>query len=556
MVTVFTLDFKESFKSGIKKLKNFTFFYKVMTLFWFLGPFLYLIERSPADIWLSLISIIFLLRCFLKNEWSSFKQFWVICAICLWILSIIASLLSPMYHLSLGQSIPWIRFPLYALAAQTWFGKDRDIRIMFFSLLIISFFIMCTILALEIFLEPKVRLTWPYGDPVPGSFIAKSCLSIFCVFTFLIFRRGLKKFFPSLLILIIGLFILKSTDERTNFILVICSIFLSSLIINITIKRVLIFSSIFFILISSTIYFAPKLYDRCGNFKKDSTECVYKREMSFLNQIPIINFNTSYWGSWRSGIQQGLEKPFLGVGPGGTRHTCGYLKDHWLPGKNYCGNHPHNIYIQMFAEIGVIGLIFGVLMNFAIVLKCFVNRNLVDNCPLSFCSFVIPFAIFFPIQNFGSFYGQWGNLFIWFSIGFALSCSSSESKNRKLIDKSSQDNFLLKKKFLFLIIFLFIFLFVNFWNEIKYWYSHKIYSDNCKVENIMFLHRNLVKDDINNNIDKFCICKSNQIKKNNLDISHRIKLMNNAIKYSSVSKEFLILEEKINTFCLNELNKF
>ena len=99
-------------------------------------------------------------------------------------------------------------------------------------------------------------------------------------------------------------------------------------------------------------------------------------------------------------------------------------------------------------------------------------------------------------------------------------------------------------------------MFVNFWNEIKYWYSHKIYSDNCKVENIMFLHRNLVKDDINNNIDKFCICKSNQIKKNNLDISHRIKLMNNAIKYSSVSKEFLILEEKINTFCLNELNKF
>ena len=28
---------------------------------------------------------------------------------------------------------------------------------------------------------------------------------------------------------------------------------------------------------------------------------------------------------------------------------------------------------------------------------------------------------YFPLQQFGSFYGQWGNLFIWFAIGFALS---------------------------------------------------------------------------------------------------------------------------------------
>ena len=36
-------------------------------------------------------------------------------------------------------------------------------------------------------------------------------------------------------------------------------------------------------------------------------------------------------------------------------------------------------------------------------------------------AFVIPFGLFFPMQQFGSFYGQWGNLFIWFAVGFALS---------------------------------------------------------------------------------------------------------------------------------------
>ena len=33
-------------------------------------------------------------------------------------------------------------------------------------------------------------------------------------------------------------------------------------------------------------------------------------------------------------------------------------------------------------------------------------------------AFVIPLGMFFPLQQFGSFFGQWGNLFIWISIGF------------------------------------------------------------------------------------------------------------------------------------------
>ena len=36
-------------------------------------------------------------------------------------------------------------------------------------------------------------------------------------------------------------------------------------------------------------------------------------------------------------------------------------------------------------------------------------------------AFVIPFGIFFPLQNTNSFFGQWGNLFIWFSLAFAIS---------------------------------------------------------------------------------------------------------------------------------------
>ena len=42
-------------------------------------------------------------------------------------------------------------------------------------------------------------------------------------------------------------------------------------------------------------------------------------------------------------------------------------------------------------------------------------------CPMVQTAFVIPLGMFFPLQQFGSFFGQWGNLFIWISIGFTFS---------------------------------------------------------------------------------------------------------------------------------------
>ena len=93
----------------------------------------------------------------------------------------------------------------------------------------------------------------------------------------------------------------------------------------------------------------------------------------------------------------------------------------WLPGINYCGNHPHNFYIQLFAETGIIGLIIGCVMFGSIIFSCYRARQDFFDCPMAATAFVIPFGLFFPLQQFGSFYGQWGNLFSWFAIAFALS---------------------------------------------------------------------------------------------------------------------------------------
>ena len=55
IISINELDFSSSWKNGIIKVKLMNDFEKIMTIFWLLGPLIYLIERDPADLWLSLI---------------------------------------------------------------------------------------------------------------------------------------------------------------------------------------------------------------------------------------------------------------------------------------------------------------------------------------------------------------------------------------------------------------------------------------------------------------------------------------------------------------------
>ena len=216
------------------------------------------------------------------------------------------------------------------------------------------------------------------------------------------------------------------TGERTNFLIRACGGILASIVWK---PKLIIFSILVLVEVLAVILVFFHRPDLNTRFVKE-----------FANNIPLLNTQDSnpYWGAWRGGIQQGLITPIKGIGPSGTRKTCKNLdtnKPAWLPGKNYCGNHPHNFYIQLFSETGVFGLLIGCVMFVSLILTCLKARVENFNCPMAATAFVVPFAIFFPIQQFGSFYGQWGNLFIWFAIGFAVSQCQSWERSKKISEK-------------------------------------------------------------------------------------------------------------------------
>ena len=420
LLSVPELDFYNSWNSGWNKIKNMSGFDKTMTIFWLLGPFIYLIERDPADLWLSLISLIFLIRCIKKNDWSWVNQLWFKSALALWIFGLISAVSGPEPLFSFQQGFVWIRFPLYAAAAQVWLAKDRDIRIVMLLSMLIGMLIMSAILIAETFIEPKVRLTWPYGDKVPGNYIARISLPLLCVLMAIAVSRKSRTALISGCIGMLSIIVSLLTGERVNFLIRACGGMLAALVWKP--KFILYFSLVLFEVVAILVLALsrPDLSNRFGE--------------SFVKAVPLTNMSegNSYWGAWRGGIQQALIDPIKGTGPSSTRKICKTLEPSspsWLPGKNYCGNHPHNYYIQLLAETGIIGLIIGCVMFISIIMTCYKARKENFDCPMAATAFVIPFGLYFPLQQFGSFYGQWGNLFSWFAIAFALSQVQSFRRN-------------------------------------------------------------------------------------------------------------------------------
>ena len=418
------LDISKGYKNGLRKIQSSSNFEKSMLIMWLLGPFIYLIERSPADAWLTALAFIFLIRSYKKKEWNWIKQTWFKFATALWLTGLISALLSPDPYFTFSQGFVWIRFPLYAVAVQTWLARDRDIRIVMLISMCLGMIIMCLILTAELIFSPldasgvvKTRLTWPYGDLVPGGYLAKVSLPLFCILIAVAVNKAskLSGYYGILALIPLGYLFL--TGERTNTFLKACSGIMSALVWRPKFLALMILLIIQIFSVILLIFFKPDLGNRF-------TE-------KFYESLPMVSVNSGHWGTWRSGIQQGLETPIIGIGPSGTRKTCFNLPERspkWLPGKNLCANHPHNFYAQLFAETGIIGLFFGTCMIISIIYACFKGRRINPSCPMLGTAFVVPFAIFFPIQQFGSFFGQWNNLFIWFAIAFALSNLQNSKK--------------------------------------------------------------------------------------------------------------------------------
>ena len=385
---------------------------RFMHAFWLLGPFFLLIERTPGDVYVSIVALTFLVRSLITRDGAWLKFFWVKSVFIFWGICLLSAIMSQAPSYAFGEALIWIRFPLFAMATAFWLGVDKRLLLLMFFSTASAILLMCGILAAELAIEGfKSRLSWPYDDLVPGNYLAKVGLPVVVFSTTLFLSlKGAKSILSGgFCVLVIGMTMM--TGERINFLIVLCAALLAVFVWEASwIKR---FS--YMILVSvipiSVLAIFPSVFDRFL--------------VSFLDQLPLYK-GSPYYDAMAPAWLIFEKFPTLGIGAGNFRYLCADLIQ---PGLGYpCHNHPHNFYLQILSETGFLGLIFAVIFIVSIIIKCLGARN-TNRHVLYSVAWVIPFALFWPIRSSADFFGQWNNIFLWSAVALALAVAHSKFKN-------------------------------------------------------------------------------------------------------------------------------
>ena len=384
-------------------------------LFWLAGPFILLIERSPADFWLSLIVLIFVVRALILREGWWLRIFWVRAAFLFWIICLVAAASSSLPAYSIGETVAWFRFPLFAMATAFWLG--RDTRLLYLMILStgVGMVVMCGILTAEVIIVGPQggRLSWPYGDLVPGNYLAKVGLPAFVVAV--AFATSLKGPLARLgaLAALLSIVLSVLTGERINFLIRACSGMIAAVAWRPNWWRVLLILAIELTAVVVVLQTRPDLGNRYVN--------------NFIDQLPTHS-QSAYYRAAAPGVLAFDQAPLLGIGPGNLRILC---EDVSAGFDSYdCHPHPHNFYIQMLGETGLVGFVFGVLFLWSIIWTC-ARPALRDRSNVVVATmWIVPFGLFWPIASTSDFFGQWNNIFMWSAIAVALAGARIGSEDK------------------------------------------------------------------------------------------------------------------------------
>ena len=377
-------------------------------IFWLLGPFILLIERSPADTWLSVLALAFVARSLCQRDGTWLSYGWVRAAFIFWFVCLLSASLSIAPAYALGEAMSWFRFPLFAMATAFWLGRDK--RLLFVMLLstAIGMMLMTGILTAEMLIEGQKdgRLTWPYGDLVPGNYLAKAGLPAFCVMVaFAVGGKGKTSFvMGALASFSLALSVL--AGERINLIIRLCAGVLAGISWKFAWRRFGFVTAAFLLLLFAV------LVSQGGMNGRFTT--------AILNDLPV-GVESDYYRVMGGGVMVFLDAPLLGIGTANYRDLC---TDILAEGSGYrCDNHPHNFYIQMLAETGVLGFSAGLFMVSAMVIRLF-RAGRVNNQNVAVATaYIVPLGLFFPLQSTADFFGQWNNIFLWSAVALSMAAA-------------------------------------------------------------------------------------------------------------------------------------
>lgn len=412
---------------------------KVISFLFLLFPFLLITGPAIPDIFVSLSAIYCLFLCIFYKKYIEIKYSFFLILFLFYFSIVLSSILSNYQLFSLESSVPYIRFIFFSILIMILvkdnniFFKDYIFVIIFIAVLLVTldtlaqFFFRTEIFGNKI--DPdQNRLTGPFREDerIVGSYLSKF---IFIAFGYLLYYFKNSKFiFLSFVFLLIVYICIFLTGERMAFITTTFGIFLL-LFFNFRYLKFFILTIIFTVITSLFVVANNELVkNRMLNttlqvmgFNYEDGKIV-KYEYNFLDSHYGAHYLTAY--------EIFKDNIILGSGPKTFRIVCADDKYSNLSSKNIhirCSTHPHNYYLQILSDAGIISLVFF-LIGFVLFIIYLIKRLNFNN-PLHNCTFITFLLFLWPIQSTGSIFNNWYGIYLFYYMGIFFILISEKKEN-------------------------------------------------------------------------------------------------------------------------------
>lgn len=379
------------------------------------GPFL-------PDLIITLLALIGLYL-FIKKKikiefYKEIKFLWLF-----YFFAIISSLLSDKIIYSLDYTLFYFRFIIFSHFVIYLLINYPKLKSIFLKSILTSFSIMIIYSSIELILYLNMdeidgirRLHLFFSDEeVVGSFLVR-LLPILCFFLMVnqdFMKSQIKKIFVISIILLSAFFIIYS-GERTALLMLILLIFLYLLILIKLYRKLS-----FYFLIITTLFLSVNFFLSQNLVNRTIQD--FDRNISLNPKVnPYLNYSLV-------SLEMFKDSPVIGKGPKMFRIYC--------PDEKYnnhlsvCNIHPHNIYLQLLGEMGIIGL-FILLFAFLHVTFSFFKNLFSHNADKLYLFSLVGLMInFFPFIPSGNFFNNWINSLYYLSIIVIIYISNKTEKD-------------------------------------------------------------------------------------------------------------------------------
>ncbi len=411
-------------------------FINLSKIFILLIPFCLVIGPAVADIVLSLSSILFVIYTIINKKYFIYnnKIFILFIIFCSYI--IILSLFSINPSLSLESSLFYFRFGIFCLFFIYIIKNSPDILeflfitlLLLFTILFVDTIIQYTfkrnILGFPLF-RGEYRVTSFFNEELKlGSFVIRF-LPILIATSYIYSLKKLNKYrdFIILFILFLSFILIYLTGERVSlfyYLLFITLFFIFTKfeleLINKNKNKIFL---LFVICVSIFIFLNENLYQRFiqytfFQFSQNNDFHIF----SIQHEVVYITASKIF-----------LDNPIFGVGPKIFREICSFDNYPTLTlldkSVNGCQTHPHNTYLQLLTETGIVGFLF------IFTFFCFISYKIFQHCysviflkqyKYSNIYFIILLAVFinlFPFVPNGNFFNNWLSIIYFFPISILI----------------------------------------------------------------------------------------------------------------------------------------